>query len=380
MTFYLENTNNIQAHNAVVMAAGDSMYVVQGITIGSSTDWDGVDATSGASIQVQGTIMSLGGNALYLSGGGNHVNVGAGGAIMGNLGAGAAVDAATGHLTLTNAGEISGYYGVNCGSSDNIIHNSGHISGTNNAIHIAWVLNNYIVNSGLIESTEADAILLDSGGNSYERIDNSGTIQATQGHYAINFALGWGEIINTGHIDGDVRLGDMGSIYDGSTGTIDGFVLGGSGDDTILTGVGRDYLLGGGGKDILEGGPGRDTFAFNQVSESTGPGCDRIDDFDCRRDILQVSVDSLLAVDATIANGRLRSDHFNADLVNAVDAAHLAAHHAVLFTPTTGNQKGGVFVVVDANGVAGYQTGADYVIELHNPDNLALFSMQTFGF
>ena len=48
MTFYLEDTNNIQAHNAVVMAAADSMYVVQGITIGSSTDWDGVEAVSGA--------------------------------------------------------------------------------------------------------------------------------------------------------------------------------------------------------------------------------------------------------------------------------------------------------------------------------------------
>src|SRR5262249_25631459 len=139
MTFYLEAANKILAHNAEVMANGDSMFVVQGVTIGSSTDWDGVDAASGASIQVQGTIMSLGGNALYLSGGGDLVNVSATGAILGNLAAGAAVNAAVGHLTLTNAGEISGYYGINCGSSDNTILNSGHISGTNNAIHIAWV-------------------------------------------------------------------------------------------------------------------------------------------------------------------------------------------------------------------------------------------------
>jgi hypothetical protein len=110
MTFYVEAANKIVTHNADVLANGDSLFVVQGVTIGSATDWDGVDAGAGCSFQIQGTIMSAGGNALYLSGGGNHVNVGAAGAIMGNLGAGAGLNAATGHLTLTNAGEISGYY------------------------------------------------------------------------------------------------------------------------------------------------------------------------------------------------------------------------------------------------------------------------------
>lgn len=378
MTFFLEDATRFAAHNAEVMGNGDSMFVVQGVTIGSSTDWDGVTATTGASVQVQGTIMSVGGTGLSFSLGGNHVNVGATGAIMGSLNAGAGINAVFGHLNLTNAGEISGYYGVNCDSSDNTIYNSGHILGTNNAIHIAWMQDNVIVNSGLIESTGADAILFDSNSDGYAKIDNSGTIRATTVfQYAINYAVGWGDVINTGHIIGDVRLGDSNSTYDGSAGTIDGTVYGGPGNDTILTGAGRDILLGRGGADLLEGGAGRDIFSFGPVSDSTGSAHDTIVDFDFGRDLFSFGA-IITGIDTTVATGKLRGDHFNADLQKAANATHLLANHAVLFAPNSGSEKGDIFLVVDANGVAGYQADADFVVELHNPDNISAFSLKDF--
>ena len=40
----------------------------------------------------------------------------------------------------------------------------------------------------------------------------------------------------------------------------------------------------------------------------------------------------------------------------------LGNHQAAWFTATSGDLAGHVFAVVDANGVAGYQAGADYVI------------------
>ncbi len=43
----------------------------------------------------------------------------------------------------------------------------------------------------------------------------------------------------------------------------------------------------------------------------------------------------------------------------------LAAGHAVLFTPTSGDDAGHTFLIVDVNGDAGYQGGEDFVIDLH---------------
>ncbi len=49
-------------------------------------------------------------------------------------------------------------------------------------------------------------------------------------------------------------------------------------------------------------------------------------------------------------------------------AARLPVGQAVLFDPNAGNlnQPGMTYLIVDANGIAGYQAGADYVIELQN--------------
>jgi hypothetical protein len=75
-------------------------------------------------------------------------------------------------------------------------------------------------------------------------------------------------------------------------------------------------------------------------------------------------------VDTAITTGAVGATRrFDSDLASAVGATKLAAHHAVLFTPNSGPHAGETFLIVDANGVAGYQASADLVILLGNASN-----------
>ena len=49
-----------------------------------------------------------------------------------------------------------------------------------------------------------------------------------------------------------------------------------------------------------------------------------------------------------------------------------------MFTPTSGNLAGHAFLIVDGNGTAGYQAGADLVIELTSATNLSHFALSDF--
>lgn len=133
--------------------------------------------------------------------------------------------------------------------------------------------------------------------------------------------------------------------------------------DRIFGSGGNDTIEGGHGADRMRGGGGSNTFVYKCAEDSTGQACDRIANFNVHRDHFQFAT-AVTAVDPTIASGTLRSGHFNSDLGAAADAAHLGANHAVLFTPDLGQHAGETFLVVDLNGVAGYQGGDDVVIQL----------------
>ena len=45
----------------------------------------------------------------------------------------------------------------------------------------------------------------------------------------------------------------------------------------------------------------------------------------------------------------------------------MGAGQAVLYTPTSGTLAGTVFLIADANGIAGYQADADFVFQLPIP-------------
>jgi len=143
-------------------------------------------------------------------------------------------------------------------------------------------------------------------------------------------------------------------------------VTGGSGNDTISTGAGADRIFGGGGADVLNGGAGADTFVYDAVSQSTGASYDRITGFVSGTDRLDFNF-TVTGVDATVGSGTLSAASFDANLAAVIGAGQLAANHALLFTADAGDLAGQTFLVVDANGVAGYQAGADYVIQLVTP-------------
>jgi serralysin len=139
---------------------------------------------------------------------------------------------------------------------------------------------------------------------------------------------------------------------------------GNGGADTINGQAGNDRIYGGAGKDTLNGGSGHDVFVYKAASDSTGSAFDVINGFNGSQDSFHFAA-SVKGLDHEITQGRLASSSFNADLAKAADASHLLAHHAVLFEPTAGNEKGNIFLIVDANGQAGFQAGHDYVIELN---------------
>ena len=139
----------------------------------------------------------------------------------------------------------------------------------------------------------------------------------------------------------------------------------GAGDDTVIAGTGNDVIYGGLGADRLAGRGGADVFAYSDIGfESSGAAFDTVTDFVAGQDKFQFKSDTILGVDPTVASGTLTTAAFDSDLAAAVGAGQLAAHHAVLFTPSAGDYVGHTFLVVDANGMAGYHMNVDYTIDV----------------
>jgi len=167
--------------------------------------------------------------------------------------------------------------------------------------------------------------------------------------------------------------------FNGAAETDGNFIVyGGSGNDVLTGGHGNDTLYGDGGADTMTGGAGNDVFAYMQVADSTSTSYDTITDFDATADKFQFS-HAITGINAAIAVGALDSGaNFDTELAAAVGAAALGAHHAVLFTPNSGTLAGDTFLVVDANGSAGYQAGQDYVIDITGATHLASLTTADF--
>jgi Ca2+-binding RTX toxin-like protein len=158
--------------------------------------------------------------------------------------------------------------------------------------------------------------------------------------------------------------------FDGSLETGGGLILkGGKGDDTLIGGSGKDEIYAGAGTNTLKGGlsgdsihcgVGEDTIAYNGASDSTGTaGHDTIFNFDGAIDHFSIPT-SVSAVDRTIKGGSFSEASFDANVAAAVST--LGAFHAVVWQPLSGT----AILVVDTNGVAGYQAGVDFAVEFVN--------------
>jgi len=150
-----------------------------------------------------------------------------------------------------------------------------------------------------------------------------------------------------------------GITFDGS-GEHDGAlrIYGGGAADTLIGSSGADWIFGSGGGDTLTGGAGADTFYYDDAAQSTSTGFDRLVGFDENADRIDLpfSVTSF----AGSASGALSSASMDATLASTFSG--LGNHQAALYTATSGDLAGQIFAVVDANGIAGYQAGEDYVI------------------
>ncbi|MES2337508.1 MAG: Ig-like domain-containing protein [Pseudomonadota bacterium] len=139
-------------------------------------------------------------------------------------------------------------------------------------------------------------------------------------------------------------------------------IMGGRAGDTLTGGSGADILSGGGGGDTLTGGAGADIFRYGAVSQSTSTAYDRITDFVYGTDTIDLP--GTYDVFTRVTTGTLNSGAtFDTDLQSAL-AGLLNVGGAVVFTASAGTLSGVTFVVVDANGIAGYQGDQDYVIRV----------------
>lgn len=154
---------------------------------------------------------------------------------------------------------------------------------------------------------------------------------------------------------------------------------GGTGDDVLVGGPGADYLIGGGGSDSF-------VFLGEPVPTVTLGAHDMIQNFNTGQDHIVVA-HGVTGIDAAVDGGATDSFHIDQALAAALDAAHLGANHAAVATleveigPPGGDAPAPIiletFIVVDQNGVAGYQAGQDLAIRILAP-HLADLSTDDF--
>ncbi|HEY4115392.1 MAG TPA: calcium-binding protein [Rhizomicrobium sp.] len=153
-------------------------------------------------------------------------------------------------------------------------------------------------------------------------------------------------------------------IFNGGAETNGTFnIEGGDGKDNITGGAGNDYMAGNGQADTLKGGSGVDHFVYYDPTDSSGPTFDTIVAFNASQDLFALPVD-VANLDPEVDGGTLgNGSNFNTDLHNALQG-HLLAGDAIIYKPNAGYYAGHTFLVIDANGSAGYQANGDYVMDI----------------
>jgi len=151
----------------------------------------------------------------------------------------------------------------------------------------------------------------------------------------------------------------------------------GKGSDTLIGGSGNDTFDFSTGLANITVGSGQNTFVLGSAASSTSTHYDTINNYDASNDIFQLKF-AVAGINTAITSGKLYAAYFDKNLEAAVNSSTLGAHHAVLFTPSAGTLAGQTFLIVDANGVAGYQPGHDLVIDLGTTAHLTNFGLHDF--
>lgn len=229
----------------------------------------------------------------------------------------------------------------------------------NDTLALNGVYNNLVLGANTLTAVETITV---ADGNSYKLTTNDNTVGAG----------------STLAVDAATLGSTFKLTFNGAAESDGKFLLGGgAGADVLTGGAGTDTLTGGLCADRLTGNGGADKFVYQSAAESTGTLYDTLVGFDFAADRID-AMHKVSAVDTAISFGALRLASFDADLAVAADATHLGVYHAVLFTPTAGALHGDTFLLIDANGVAGYQAGQDLVINLEGATNVAGIGMVNF--
>jgi len=177
------------------------------------------------------------------------------------------------------------------------------------------------------------------------------------------FAFGVSKVAYTGAERFHVIGGSANDILTGLNGV--DRLEGGAGVDTLAGAGGNDVLFGGLGGDLLDGGANNDDFFYASAADSTGLNHDVINGFAKTAD--DIDLDVTVTGYAGTATGTLSTATFDSDMAAAMNGL-LGVHQAAVFNVSAGDRAGQKFVVVDANGIAGYQAGEDYVFRFTNVD------------
>jgi len=151
-------------------------------------------------------------------------------------------------------------------------------------------------------------------------------------------------------------------------------IFGGTAGDTLTGGAGDDWFWGGLGGDTITGGAGVDTFFYETAAQSSVGGRDTLVQFDDAVD--KIDLDGLaVSAFATAVSGTVNAASLGADLEGG--AGTLGIGQALVFTANAGDLSTSVFLLIDANGTAGYQASGDFLIQLASPvgpiDNVGMF-------
>jgi len=112
-------------------------------------------------------------------------------------------------------------------------------------------------------------------------------------------------------------------------------------------------------------GAGADTFLFESVGQSSATlaGFDRLVGFDDAED--KIDLGFAISAFAGPVTASASAASFGADLQAGI--AVLGIGQALLFTAGGGDLDTRTFLVINANGTAGFQAAGDFVIELVSP-------------
>jgi Ca2+-binding RTX toxin-like protein len=234
---------------------------------------------------------------------------------------------------------------VTAGSGDDFID----VMAGNNTVN-AGDGNNTIVVAG----SGTNNLTGGTGNDHFELEGDAGeknTVHAGDGDNQVyGFSAGF-DTVFCGSGQDSISVGDGGSKVDA-----------GAGNDFISGGAGHDIITGGLGADNMGGAAGHDVFIYAGAADSTSATHDRIFSFDVHQDVFDLPT-AVTGIDPN-RSGSLNAATFDHDLRKIFSAAHLAADHAAVVTVTAGDLAGHDYLVIDADGVAGYQQGTDYVMEI----------------